>query len=495
MNGPSGGKVTRGEKILQRFVNEGKISECGKDWMLCALDPFHDHQLKNLKGWPDVQTGASVVRLIKQSMSVSAPAGTVGNWDCHIIEWPWLTSTNTGTAAGNYCSMNRLGANIALPAVIGVPNAPIGGLQAYFVPAGVNLNILQGAGTVQIGALDVDPQFTKGVARLIGMGFEVHNTTSQLNVQGSVIGYRQMSNENNPIGWNEENATTYCGFNGPLVRYPPGDAASALLLAGSRQWEAKDGIYCVAAFHSTENPAMLISPCAPVITAYATDDLEGSFGVSNVNAPYPSPTDANGYAAIPSFRVHNVHQSGAIFSGLSPQTTLTINWNVFLETFPSTDDLEILPLATPSAEFDPEVLDLYSRVTTDLPVAVPVNENGLGDWFYDAAVSAAKYIGPVLSMAPHPVLKGIGMAATGLSDYVDSQPKDSAGKGANTSAPNAWGAPKRAQSRTPKPKKLVYASPDWNSGPPIVKKKKNVRSKSMKPSTTRGRSMARRADR
>jgi len=498
MNGPTGGKITRGEKILQRFVNEGKISDCGKDWMLSALDPFHDHQLKNLKGWPDVQTGASVVRLIKQSMSVTAPAGTVGNWDCHIVQWPWLTASNTFTGAGNYASMNRLGQNIMLPTALPVPNAAVGGLQAYFVPAGANLDIRQPLGGTQgIGILEVDPSFTKGVTRLIGMGFEVHNTTSQLNVQGSVIGYRQMSNENQLLQWVEENATTFCGFSGPLVRYPPVNSASALLLAGSRQWEAKDGIYSVAAFHSTENPATLIAPIAPVITAVAVDDLEGTFAVSNVNAPFPGPADANGYAAMPSFRVHNVHQSGAIFSGLSPQTTLTINWNVYLETFPATDDLEILPLATPSAEFDPEVLDLYSRVSTDLPVAVPVSENGLGDWFYDAALSAARYIGPALSMAPHPILKGVGMAANGLVEYVD---KNSGAKGANTSAPNAWGPPplNRGRSQTPKPKtKLVnkYASPDWNSGPPIGKKKKNIRSKSMKPSTTRGRSMTRRADR
>jgi hypothetical protein len=445
MNGPSGGKVTRGEKILQRFVDEAKISECGKDWMLCALDPFHDHQLKNLKGWPDVQTGASVVRLIKQSVSVSAPAGFIGNWDCHIVQWPWLTPSTSGTAVGNFTSLNRLGQNLTLPAALGA-NSRLGGLQMFLVPAGTPLNILTIGGTQLLATLAVDPNFTKGVARLIGMGFEVHNTTSQLNIQGSVIGYRQMANENTNLSWSIENATTYCGFDGPLVKYPPSNSADALLLAGSRQWEAKDGIYSVSSFHTTENPATLIVPTAPVIAGDDILDLEGSLAVSNLNVPVPGPVDANGYAAITSFRVFNIHQNGAIFSGLSPQTTLTINWNVFLETFPSTDDVEILPLATPSAEFDPEILDLYSRVSTDLPVAVPVNENGLGDWFYDAAVTAAKYIGPVLSALPHPVLKGIGTAATGIANYVDKNPTSTpAGNGANKNPPNSWAAQRKMQ--------------------------------------------------
>jgi len=471
MNGPTGSKVSRGEKIMQRFVNEGKISECGKDWMLSALDPFHDHQLKNLRGWPDVQTGASVIRLIKQSMTVSAPIGWVGNFDIHIIQWPWLTQNTGGTAVGNFQAVNRTGQNIALPPAPGA-NSNLGGLQAFFTQPGVPLNILL-AGTSQLlGTLNVDPMFTRGVARLIGMGFEVHNTTSQLNIQGSVVAYRQMANENINVNWIQENATTFCSYAGPFIKFPPITAADALLLAGSRQWEAKDGVYSVSAFHTTENPATMIVPTSPIISSRNQDDLEGSIAVSAVNAVIPTAPDANGYSAIPSLRIFNVHQNGAIFSGVSQQTTLTINWNVFVETFPSTDDLEILPLAVPSAEFDPEVLDLYSRVSTDLPVAVPVNENGLGDWFYDAAVTAAKYIGPVLSALPHPVLKGIGTAATGIANYVDS---NSGSNGSNKSAPNAWGAETRGRSRSRKPRKVIKEEViDWNI-PYVPPKSKSVK--------------------
>jgi len=477
MRSAGGNQVTRGEKILQRFANEGKISACGKDWMICSLDPFHDHQLKNLEGWPDVQTGASVVRIVKQSVSVSPPALFVGNWDCHVVQWPWLTPSQTATATGNFTALNRLGQNLSLPAVVG-PNTALGGLQIFLTPPGTPLNVLQLGGTVLLATLAVDPVFSKGVTRLIGMGFEVHNTTSQLNVQGSVIGYRQMANENTNLNWIEESATVFSSFAGPLVKYPPTTAADALLLAGSRQWEAKDGIYSVSSFHSTENPATMIVPTTPVIAGVNVDDLEGSLAVSNVNAAWPAPADANGYAAQVCFRIHNIHQNGAIFSGLSQQTTLTINWNVFLETFPANDDKEILPLATPSAEFDPEILDLYSRVITDLPVAVPVNENGLGDWFFDAAQTAAKFIGPMLTSIPHPVARGAGMVISTLGNYNNPKSqklltKAPAGEGANMAPPNSWG---------PAPRSSRPPGPAWEvmGGQPGAKPKKKKNKKKKK---------------
>jgi hypothetical protein len=149
---------------------------------------------------------------------------------------------------------------------------------------------------------------------------------------------------------------------------------------------------------------------------------------------------------------------GEIYSGLSDQTVLTINQNCFLEKFPGPDDREVLPLATLSAEYDPDVLDLYSRIVSDLPVAVPVMENGLGDWFYDAASTAAKYLGPVLSALPHPMLKGAGVALEGLSSVMEgnNKPKkkrkqtQQAAK-QNLPPPNSWGpmvpAARRQQQR------------------------------------------------
>jgi len=460
MSTVTGNKVTRGEKILSAMAADGLISEQGKCWVECALDPFHDHQLKRLDGYPDVQTGASVVRIVKQSVSISKPAGLpVGVWDCHVVQWPWLTTSQTPPTVspvphpGGFQNVGRNG-QIFLANKPATLSLDLGGLQAFGVQSGTNLSLNPAQApqtTFLAGQLNVPQVFTKGVTRLIGAGFEVHNTTSQLNVQGAVLGWRQMANDNENVSWTycdtSTTPSTLSTFSGPVVRSPPINTQEAMLLAGSRQWEAKDGVYSVSAFHTTENPATNIVTTCPVVMNDAASDLEGSIPTTICLVPCPGAVQVpTAQAPMVAYRIYNIHQSGAIFSGLSDSTTLQLNWNVFLETFPASDDQEILPLATPSAEFDPDVLDLYSRIIVDLPVAVPVSENGLGDWFYDAAATAAKYIGPVLSMIPHPLLKGAGLALEGMSKVMEenkSKPKKKKKNPPSQQAapPNAWGPP------------------------------------------------------
>jgi len=249
-------------------------------------------------------------------------------------------------------------------------------------------------------------------------------------------------------------------YSGPLVRFPPQNTAEAVLLPGTRTWEAKDGCYVVSSFHTTENPATLIAPKMPVITSVDIDDLEGVIASSAVNAMIPGPTvGTSSIRDVVGFRIFNIHQSGAILSGLSASTSITINWNVYLETFPSNAEADILPLATPSCEFDPDVLDLYSRVMVKLPVGVPVRENGLGDWFLDAVTSAAKYVGPVLSALPHPIAQGAGAVLTSLGNAGKKKKKPQKVVNQQLPPPNNWGSPPVRPTR----RQLAVMAP-WEAG-------------------------------
>jgi len=446
-------KVTRGEQFLNRITNDGLISEQGKDWLVVRIDGFHDKQLKNLAGGVDAQTGSSVVRCVKQSTTIGVPSGVAGNWDLHIVQWPWLTATQTSTNVGCYGVSGRTGQVITPAPLATIPFGQVGGLQMFYVPSGTALSITQPVGTSQlVGQLNVPQAYTQGVTRLLSMGFEVHNTTSQLNVQGAACVYRQMSNDNTNVSWTivdtpvggSQNTTT---FSGPLINYPPDTVQNAMLLPGSRQWEAKDGCYVMAAFFSAEDRATAVEPTCPVIGAAGENDNEGELNTSAVNFPIPGPVvpGTTGVRSMPSFRVFNVHQSGAIFTGLSNSTTLTINWNVFLETFPDPSQADILPLATPSGEYDPDALDLYTRIIADMPVGVPVKENGLGDWFLSAVSDAAKAIGPALSMVPHPAAKIIGgalMAGAPIADSIIAERKQArkakTANASNNRVPAVW---------------------------------------------------------
>lgn len=461
-------KVNRGEKILNRLVTEQKITGCGRDWLIAALDPFHDSQLDNLEGWPDMECGASVVRCVKKSMQVAVPTELAGQtWDCHIDMHPFLmvgeASPLDPVPHGYWETVSSINNRINVnPPANTVALCKVGGLQIVGTKAGrdceyVNITAA-GSENILIGNIELDKEYTMGSGRLIGVGFEVHNTTAELYKQGSCTVYR-MQAENRDLVTYQVVGAAGAGNAFPLIgsvsaqelRRPPQSQAAAILLQGSRQWEAAEGCYVVSAFTSEENPAIGITEAIPVmIQDDETERIEGgSSGTVNLYMPRVKEVQASwaGLAApyqnfwVPTYypiRVHNIHQSGAKFTGLSPQTTLTVNVNYFYESFPGPSDMGILVLAKPSCKYDPCVMELYSRLIQELPVGVPVAENGLGDWFLDAASKAAKYLGPVLAMMPHPIAKGAGAALSYLGDtgqdYVKRQNKQSE----FIQPPNSW---------------------------------------------------------
>jgi hypothetical protein len=464
-------KVNRGEKILNRLVTEQKITSCGRDWLIAALDPFHDSQLDNLEGWPDMECGASVVRCVKKSTSVTVPTALAGqNWDCHIAMHPTLMVGGNNAAGGPWendvVQDNHI---FAITPATTTGTCKVGGLQIVGCKAGItssyNESVVVGSENILMANIEIGSDFTTGSGRLIGIGFEVHNTTAELYKQGSVIVYRMQAENRDPVDFQITTATG-AGNAFPAIgsvscqqlRRPPMTAEEAMLLQGSRQWEAAEGCYVVGAFSSEENPAFGISQTIPIMNVNAIESIEGVANNFNVYAPRIQRTVASfaGLAApyqnfwTPTYapiRVHPIHQSGAIFSGLSPQTSLTVNINFFYESFPGPSDQQILVLAKPSCKYDPSVMELYSRLIQELPVGVPVAENGLGDWFLDAASKAAKYIGPVLAALPHPIAKGAGAALTYLGetgqDYVKRQQKEF------IQPPNAWESESGIGSQSP----------------------------------------------
>ncbi len=437
--------VTRGEKLMNRLVNEQRLTPSGKDWLVAALDPFHDNQLANLEGWPDTECGASVVRCIKLSAQLTVPSTVTSgqNWDAHVVMWPWLQ--NIAMIAPSQRSGNMF-QGVTYPAPLTPPTDPmaqLGGCQVFGMPSGqpLRLDYNNPSSVVRsIATLRIDPVYTKGSGRIIGAGFEIHNTTAEIYKQGSCCVYRQQADARDISGYKVRGGITApvgnyeATFTGSQVRCPPQTLAQAMLMSGSRQWTAEEGCYQVAAFYSDENAAIPTNSNVPLVFLSADyDDDEASLNTEGLMFPVPQYIGSQygeNFSTVCE-RVHPFHQSGAIFTGLSYNTTLTLNFNVFYESFPSMSDPNILALAKPSAIYDPCALELYSRVLQELPVGVPVRENGLGDWFLSAATQAAKYLGPALAMMPHPIAKGAGAALTYLgntgNDYVKRQ-----------TPPNSW---------------------------------------------------------
>jgi hypothetical protein len=465
-------KVTRGERILSKLANDGVISVCGKDWLTAALDPMHDAQLSALEGWPDVETAPSVIRQIKQTVSITAPTGLTGStWDCHIVQWPWLNAmvfANPSVRTGNYLSSNTA------PTV----NTNIyGGVQAFATDPATNPAFMMGAATgvqaAPLATVDLsDPLYTQGATRLVGMGWEVTNTTAEIYKQGSVVPYRLPEPRVQPqyFGVVGIGSTT-----SQLLRPPPQTTASAMLIAGGRQWAAKDGCYTVVPFIGQDNPPESVGYVSPsVIQNEAAEDIvqQTSINLASQLAVNTSvvmhPLACNNGAGItsdPASKMYPIHQTGAIFTGLSLQTTLQLTVNMYLESFPGLAEKSILVLAKPSCQYDPRALAIFSECLRTLPVSVPAGMNGLGDWFADAVLVASEYIAPIAKTLGFNTVSDVArVAGRAANNYLASSSAVDKPKGGQA----MYAARK---TKTKKTKAKVRAAGTRKQLPPIPSKK------------------------
>lgn len=424
-------KVARADRLLNKLTTVG-LTPHGVDFLRAALDPMHDTQLKELKGWPDLETAASVNMVVKQSLPIALPNPTpiTGNWDLHVVHFPWLNSlAMIGASRQN---------NLFFPgnAVTAANTIGLGGLCAWIVPAGQPLSI----STPPTYQLNLPDSFSAGGLRVIGSGVEVYNTTAPNFAQGSVFGWRQ---ENGDISAETQYIANYGNsgggaianvpFSGIAVPSPPQTASAAMLIPGTRQWAAKDGVYLVVPHVSENNPQVLANYTQPLLFIGANADTTVSFPPSPVTLPGPTNTTAMlmpafgtgtvaGTYFAQSTRLFPMHAAGAIFTGLSTSTTLTLTWNLYLERFPTVAEPEILVLATPSASMDYLALKAYSEALLSLPVAVPAGENGLGDWFAGVVQKVTNWLTPAAKAAGMSTIYGLSKMAGKAADAYMAPP-------------------------------------------------------------------------
>lgn len=413
-------RVSRGEHIMQQLVDQNTLTPSGRDFLIASLDPMHDNQLKDLAGWPDVEAASSVVRCIKQTQSVSS--NTTGVWDFSLNLFPFLQ--NIPAAAGQRA--NNLIAAMDPAALV----RPYGGLAGYQLTPGQELDLINNSPTFQ---LCLDDVYSSGASRIIGIGIEVINTTSSLYKQGQVICWRQ------PNGsildrhhFTLIQAEGDVPLSGAVIQEFPRSVPQAMLIAGSRQWEASDGCYIVVPFVGQDNPPQLVGYTQPLMRVQFEDDnnavdrtfsvpLATTVPVADFNpGVLMTPVMIDGRAGFgpvldnfvqQATKLYPIQQVGAYFQGLSEQTTLSVTLNVFVETFPTVAEPEIVVLATPSAIYDPVALQIFSNALSTLPVAVPAGFNPFGEWFTDIVSTLSDWL-TVPATAISPAL-GAGVGAAG----------------------------------------------------------------------------------
>lgn len=402
----------RAKSILNRLVAGRELSEQGRDWLIAALDPFHDTEVE-LDGYPDIVSSRSITQCVQKSISVTKPPGVIGDWDCHLFFLPAAELKNDTFRKQKLDSNAKVTLDTA-----GFQNL-YGGLNVIGTEPGTPWD----NGTHLTTELRIPKAYSSFKHRLIGVAYEVRNVTAPLYKQGAVVCYKQ------PMQWSTGRATEGAA---PQIwapaRYtelPPKLSSNAALYPNSRIWDAAEGCYNIITLNDVEND---VSSPTPMVAEFTDQNFMNTF--IGRQAFGSMPTDELATCFYPFDNV------GAVFTGLSSSTSLLVTVRYLYERFPTEDSPDLLVLARPPSPYDPLALELYARCLRELPSFVMVKENPLGEWF-GKVLETVSSIAPILGkVVPLP-----GAALIG----------DVVGKGAGAVASALRPSPAASQSSPPQP--------------------------------------------
>lgn len=377
-------KVKRSEELLNRIANRTGMTTEGKNWLIRAVDPFHDLPVE-VEGYPDGQIGNSVVQTIPLSMEISRPSvvPSTDNWDVMIyID----DSPSEVDSRSSYITRNMVygAGDLAKQGY-----CRTGGLTVASGATGSNLTFLPSAGsTMAFTGLEVPDSSLLDPCRVIAQAFEVRNTTAELYKQGDCVVFEQPLNSTTyPVVISQVNSypptAAFNAYSAKVRTFPPTSQQEATILPSSRRFEAREGCYVIGALETLDNEPAIPAPTASLQYAHAdSPDSAWPDAGSTVYISGETSTIANFRLFGPRL-ITPFGRRGAYFAGLSPETTLKINYKVTIERFPSSTS-PVINFGRPTPLRDEVALTAYTEILNRMPVGVPVDENGLGDWFTGA---------------------------------------------------------------------------------------------------------------
>lgn len=369
-------RTTRKAKsILNRLLESKSLSPEGMSWLTVATDPFHDSEV-SCDGYPDISTSRSLVQVFTKTITVNR--GVLPNtntWDMHVFLNPCTPSELTDpqrSGAFYITEFDHYGSFTNQVSGVGVPFL-YGGVNAVTVPTGTNL---YGGSVFSAPGLQPPINLASGPFRLIACGFEVVNTTAELYKQGSMTCYKSPTGVNDVVLGHPNAPNINRWWQASLAAGPPSSQADAALYPNSRTWEAKEGCYMVCTMNRSNNfhlPA--VGRSAGLLISRPANT---SGQPTTMWYPYITNTTTSPANELLPFDV-----SGAIFTGLHPDSTMQVTVRYIMERVPSIAEPDLLVLTRTPAPYDPLALELYARTISLMPVGCMVKDNPLGEWFND----------------------------------------------------------------------------------------------------------------
>jgi len=405
-------RVARTDNVLKRLANKGVLTDSGRAWFTAAMDPFHDIPIDNLEGWPDRVTSQSIVRVVKRSITINRPVGFTnpsGLWSFHVVQWPFLNPVSFVARArhNNVLDGGQVGAAV-----------DHGGIEVQCIDTGSPSasGVYFSMGDPAQYRVSLGTEFSKGLTRVIGLGYEVHDDTAPIYKQGHSFHSRQSNYSEQPAVWNIVGSGASAGVTWATcspMRPILADPSQAQLIPDTVDWAAENGCYCVSSFNDGNLPRY-VGYDLPIIAnnpvADDTDEAETPITaphtsvvwVPDVDPAITGPLTHGQYG--PAIKIENLNQSSSMFTGLNEQGTFTLTVKFYVEQFPSIAEPSSLTFAKPSAKYDPVAIEMYVHAVRKLPVAVFVGDNYDGDWWADIVKYATNALTPMAAMFGFPEL-------------------------------------------------------------------------------------------
>lgn len=399
-----------GGQILNKLVEQKVISQPGLSWLTLAVDPWHDNSVTGFEGLPDQGIGKSVTFQVVQEYSISKANSPIvlpsGNWSCRIGNFPILQPmvVSPGSYYGDVISQDETIKNLMIP------------VQVNYAPDGTDFADVAVDGLANSQGCSLPVEYSKGIVKVCGVGIEVINTTSELYKQGLMSCCRMVQPEVEPY-------MAYIAMTGNVwstktmtpMRTLPKNLKEMALYPGFAQDEAKNGYYAPVLLKFGKERHF------PVPTSVCLMDDDPSAGPVDTVTPIACYTSTNTLFNVPGNTTnfytnrsqplyYGCDSNTIMFTGLSEQTTLTLRVRWIMERFPSDAEGQILVIATPSATYDPAVLEIYSKAVQMLPAGVPFTENPGGEWWRTMLTEIGKVAAPLVKQLPIPFAQGLGRA-------------------------------------------------------------------------------------
>lgn len=402
---------------LDKLLNKGKTAPDAVAWYKTACDPFHDYDV-GINGIPDVDGQPSVVQIVPKVLSITAPPNLSANetWSVHITTLPLgQTVSSKSYVSANSSGLVAEGGDSGQLGVLGTYSViSHGDIVGTSFPNSSTPSFYNN--TRQFQAVSIDDVGDNSLKKLIAGGFEVHNDTAALYKQGSVTVYQSSQHEYvaGTSSWRYLSSDIERFNSVKACRQPPRTRTEAASLPTSRTWEAAKGCYVPTRLGtSTEYKPGTFDQFRTRYFDVVDDDTNGGYmQVASTGGDDP---------ALETYRLahrsSSIETTGAYFSGLSPETVLTLTIKMVIESAPTPANPSLLYSASPTPDYDPRIIALYHQTIRHLPPGVEVSFNAKGDWFrmvMKAANAAAPVALPALGLlGPEATLAAEGALIAG----------------------------------------------------------------------------------